>query len=333
MTEKENALKVIHRELPDWLPCYTKCTKYLMTDFNELEKPQMQEGYDWFGVHWLSVAAIGGLTHPDTWQKPLISNIANWKQELKFPDLDKVDWDTIKKQMEEQKKEAGDGVLHAVMLEHGLFERLTLLLGYENAMVALYEEPEACIEYCGALADFKIKLIDRLLECSNDIDMFDYHDDLGSAGGLLMSPEKWREIFRYNTKRIVDYVHNKGKLFFYHTCGKVDKIFGDLVELEPDVINLIQACNDQEYIKHEFGDKVVLQCGLDNQTYFDIENPNEEDVRKEVRRSIDVLAPGGNFFAGLYLPGTFAGNGLDVCGIIEDEILKVGKDYYKKEVL
>lgn len=118
-----------------------------------------------------------------------------------------------------------------------------------------------------------------------------------------MSPEKWKENFYPATKRAVDHVHSKGKFFFYHSCGKVDQLFGGIVSLGPDVINLLQACNDQPYIKGTFGRDVVLQCGLDTQNCIDIPNPTDEEIRAEVDRTIRVFAPGGNFFAGMYLPG------------------------------
>lgn len=181
MTERENALKVLHHETPDWLPCYTRCTHYLMTDYNDIEKPQMQEGYDWYGVHWLPVAATANLTHPDIKQTPIFDDISEWKEKLEFPDLEKaVDWDTVGKQMNEQCDQYSGDRLVAVMLEHGCFERLTLLMGFENALCAIYDDPEALQEYCQALVDFKIRLIDKMLEVCPRIDMFDWHDDLGS---------------------------------------------------------------------------------------------------------------------------------------------------------
>ena len=40
MTERENALKVFRGEIPEWIPCYTKATAYLFSDYTEAEKPQ-----------------------------------------------------------------------------------------------------------------------------------------------------------------------------------------------------------------------------------------------------------------------------------------------------
>jgi uroporphyrinogen-III decarboxylase len=130
----------------------------------------------------------------------------------------------------------------------------------------------------------------------------------------------------------VDHVQDKGLLFFCHSCGKIDTLANDLAALGIDALSVIQACNDQARIKKDIGDRVSLICGLDNQRYLDIEHPVEEDIRAEVRRTIDVLAPGGRFFAGSYMPAYFCGDDTDVFGIIEDEIERVGKNYYRKQL-
>lgn len=327
MTERENALKVFQGQIPDWLPCYTKATTYLFSDYTEAEKPQNYEGYDWFGIHWLPVAATANLTHPDLHQAPLFDDISEWKEHLTFPDLDAMDWHQIGQQLNAQCDAAGDGTIFTIMLEHGMFERLTLLMGFENALVALYDDPEACQDYCEAMADFKIAVIDHLVAACPRIEMLDWHDDLGSQNAALMSPDKWEEIFASSTARVADHVHALGRLFMYHSCGRVDQIMGKVLKhVHPDGWNLLQACNDQAWIKQTYGDQVVLVCGLDTQTYIDIPNPNVQDVEAEVQRTIDVLAPGGRFMAGMYLPGCFNGNGLDINGIVENAVTRLGKD-------
>lgn len=332
MTERENALKVFRGEIPDWIPCYTKATHYLMAPaYADAEKPQVVEGYDWFGIHWLPVEATANLTHPDIFQAPIFDDISEWEEKLVFPDLEAaVDWELAGKQMNEQCDMVGNEKIITIMLEHGLFERLTLLMGFENALVALYEDPEACQDYCKAMADFKIALIDKLFEVCPRLEMIDWHDDLGSQSSALMAPEKWEEIFAEQTARVAQHVHDRGRLFMYHSCGRVDQIMGTVIEhVKPDAWNLLQACNDQAYIKKTFGRKVVLQCGLDTQNYVDIPNPTVEDLNKEVARTIDVFAKGGGFLAGMYLPGCFNGNGIDCNAVIEDAVTRIGADYYK----
>ena len=64
---------------------------------------------------------------------------------------------------------------------------------------------------------------------------------------------------------------------------------------------------------------------------MDIPNPTVEDLNREVQRTIDIFAPGGGFMAGMYLPGCFSDSGLDVNGIIEEAVTRIGRDYYQDE--
>lgn len=330
MTERENALKVFRGELPEWIPCYTKATTYLFSDYTNAEKPQNYEGYDWFGVHWLPVSATANLTHPDIHQEPIFDDISEWRDHLKLPDVDSLDWETIGRQLNEQCDAAGDGTIFTIMLEHGMFERLTLLMGFENALIALYDDPEACQDYCEAMADFKISVIDHLVAACPRIEMLDWHDDLGSQNAALMSPDKWVEIFSAATARVAQHVRDIGRLFMYHSCGRIDQIMDKVLEyVKPDGWNVLQSCNDQPFIKKNFGRKVVLVSGLDTQNYVDIPNPTVEDLNREVQRTIDIFAPGGGFMAGMYLPGCFSDSGLDVNGIIEEAVTRIGRDYYQ----
>ena len=51
----------------------------------------------------------------------------------------------------------------------------------------------------------------------------------------------------------------------------------------------------------------------------------EEEIRAEVRRTIDVMAPGGNFSTAIPIIDP------KVIEIFSDEVSKYGKDYYKKQ--
>ena len=203
-------------------------------------------------------------------------------------------------------------------------------MGFENALMALYDDPEACQDYCEAMADFKISVIDHLVDACPRIEMFDWHDDLGSQNAALMSPDKWEEIFSASTARVAKHVRDIGRLFMYHSCGRIDQIMGRVLDkVKPDGWNVLQACNDQPYIKKQFGQKVVLVSGLDTQNYVDIPNPTVEALNTEVQRTIDIFAPGGRFMAGMYLAGNFSSGELDVNGSIEAAVDRIGRDYYK----
>jgi hypothetical protein len=107
----------------------------------------------------------------------LMEDISAWPEKVKFPDLDAIDWCAAAKRDLANPKYDPDKLAQVVIL-NGPFERMHALMGFENALCAVLTDPESCCDYFGAVIDYKIKLIDKLLEYY-PIDLIDFHDDYG----------------------------------------------------------------------------------------------------------------------------------------------------------
>jgi uroporphyrinogen decarboxylase len=76
--------------------------------------------------------------------------------------------------------------------------------------------------------------------------------------------------------------------FFLHSCGKIDPIVGDIVELGFHVLHPIQPdCMDFEALWTQFGNDIVLTATISSQTLFPFGTPGE--IRQEVRRLAEVV--------------------------------------------
>lgn len=328
MTERENLMLVFNGQTPAWLPEASRSMAWIGKFTMDLERPHMEEGYDWFRVHWLPQNALGGIvTHPDINQSPPLDDITCWKEQICFPDLDALDWEALKSDVEKE-LEGLDGRLPFFMLEHGAFERLTLLMGYEEGLVSLITEPEACREYAEAMADFKIALFDRVYALA-PYELVIYQDDLGTGTGPLISVGTYREIFKEPLRRVVEHVHAAGCLFGYHSCGCMEAFMDDLLDVGIDMINPVQTCNNQMSFKAKYGNRVVIHGGINNQEITDCPYPEESAVRAELRRAVDTLAPGGRFILEIRRQ-KMAANGLDVPAILHDEFDRYTAGYYQK---
>ena len=84
---------------------------------------------------------------------------------------------------------------------------------------------------------------------------------------------------------------------FYHCCGAVTPLVPDLIESGIDILNPIQvsaAGVDTKQLKRAFGRDITFHGGgVDTQRILPRGTPAE--VRDEVRRRIDDLAPGGGY--------------------------------------
>lgn len=329
MTERENILRMFQGKPPCWLPLSSKAMMAVGKLIPDMERPHSAEGYDWFGVHWLPQHALGRvITHPDTRQTPVLSDITRWREQIRFPDLDAIDWDMYRRDVEEDAKKL-NGRLPFIRLENGVWERMTLLMGFENALAALLEEPEACREYAEAMADFRIRLHDRLLDLY-PYDLAIYMEDLGSAKGPLMSPETYREIFKEPVRRVLSHIKAKGPHVGFHSCGRMEAFVEDLVDMGAELINPVQVWNDQAALKARFGDRLIFYGGLNNQQITEIDYPDEEKVRAEARRVVEALGRGGGLIIEMR-NGNSTLNGVNVPAILYDEFARCTRGLYAGE--
>jgi uroporphyrinogen decarboxylase len=88
-----------------------------------------------------------------------------------------------------------------------------------------------------------------------------------------------------------------GVRLLYHSCGSVRAILPDLIECGMEVLNPVQvsaAQMDTRELKRDFGKALTFWGGgVDTQQVLPRGTPQQ--VRDEVKRRIDDLAPGGGF--------------------------------------
>jgi len=269
-------------------------------------------GPDSYGVYWqnASSGSIGGGCTIAPGYPPVIKSIIDWEKQVKFPDfcLSKLEELFRGITPASERKRALTG-----MFLSGLFERFHHLIGFEEAFIAMYEEPNAVQDFLNALTEYRVEAIDYLIDFA-DPDIIQIQDDWGMQDSMLMSPDMWREFIKPHIKRLVDHIHKRGKIYEQHSCGYIEPIVGDLVELGVDALNPVMVSNDITLLLERYGDRIVLLGGLDNQL---IERPNvtEQEIREEVRRAIDMYLP-----LGCYVPFLTGVSMKDKREIVMDEI-------------
>lgn len=277
------------------------------------------EGRDMFGVKWIltdSANRWAGMSPAPN--ECLLEDIADWR-DIEFPDLDSIDWEKhieVSLQGVDREKQVVTGLISS-----GLFERMNQLMGMENALCAFYEDPDSVKEFFAELAEFKLKCIDYVAKYGKP-DIIQMHDDWGMSTNMFFSPEIWREFIKPHEARFAERIHSYGMFYEHHSCGYITPIVGDLVEIGVDAINPLNVCNDLELIKREYGDRITLVGGFDNQR-MESERPSGQALKDEVKKTLDMLAPGGSFVA-YFVPMTD-----EVWKAVSDEVDICGENYYK----
>lgn len=182
----------------------------------------------------------------------------------------------------------------------GMMETCCWLRGMENFVMDLAMEPALACAMMDKMLELKMEFWTRALSLVGDyISALDEADDLGIQTSMLISPEMYRKYIKPRHTKLFSHIHKlapKAKIFF-HTCGAVRPIIGDLIESGIDALNPVQfACPgmDAAELKKEFGkDLTFWGGGINTQTTLPRGTPAQ--VKEEVRRQIDALAQGGGY--------------------------------------
>ena len=146
ITERENVLRMINRTGdPEWVPLsWEYGTGRFATPTPVLEHPKDQkDGVDWFGCHWKFDAPTFGYVQDPAYPLPC-DDITEWREQVHFPDYDAIDRETLAAR--DCVNYDRENKLVKFILESGPFERLHSLVGFEEAMVSMYTEPEAFLD-------------------------------------------------------------------------------------------------------------------------------------------------------------------------------------------
>jgi uroporphyrinogen decarboxylase len=178
-----------------------------------------------------------------------------------------------------------------------VFTDATELVGMEQFFMKMVTHPEVMHAVINKVSDFYYELAVRTFEaCADRLDIFFFGDDMGTQQGLLISPDMWREFCKPHVKRFVDLGRQAGLRTMYHSCGAVREIIPDLIELGLEALNPIQvraAGMDLAELKQEFGRELTFHGAFDHQQVLPLGTVDE--VGREVRRVVDIMAPGGGF--------------------------------------
>lgn len=137
------------------------------------------------------------------------------------------------------------------------------------------------------------------------IDLIQLGDDYGSQESTQISPKIFRALFKPRLKKLCDFIHSEkpGVFVFLHSCGSVSSFITDFIEAGIQVLNPVQtnAKNmDPVTLKREFGKDIVFWGGgCDSQRVLPF--GSLADVEEDVKRRLDVFAPGGGYvFASIH---------------------------------
>ena len=181
-------------------------------------------------------------------------------------------------------------------LMRGSFVRSWRLMGMENMMLKMFDDPDLVHGVARMILDYNLALLDLLVEAGLDVLVIE--DDVADKNFPLISPGQFLEfVNRYNAQ-LVKKAHEKGLKVVRHSDGNLWPILDILLDTGYDGLNPLepQAGMDMARVKAYCGDRICLLGNIDCIELLPQGTP--EQVEEAVRMAI---ADGG------------AGGGLIIC--------------------
>jgi uroporphyrinogen decarboxylase len=183
----------------------------------------------------------------------------------------------------------------------GIWETALWMCGFEKFFADMLVNEDFAHALMRKVTELKMAYWEKALETVGDnVLIVSEADDLATQTSLLCSPELYERMVHPYHKELFSFIKKKAKSpvhIFYHTCGAVRPLIPLLIEEGVDILNPVQVNASgmgTRELKRDFGKDVTFWGGgVDTQAVLPFGTPAE--VRDEVRRRIDDLAPGGGF--------------------------------------
>jgi len=220
------------------------------------------------------------ITTPDKWREA--------KQRMK-PSPERIPWDYLKANY---KKWRAEGYWVDAKLNFGFQTVEAFLLGAERMLIALLEDPEWCVEMFNHYLDVDIALYEQVWDAGYHFDAITWTDDLGYKNGMFFSPKIYRELLKPVQKRAVDWAHRKGAMVRCHSCGNINTVVPDLVDLGIDLLHPLEVKvgMDPLNIKRVHGDRLAIHGGLNAMLWKDL-----NAITAEIERLVPALMESGGY--------------------------------------
>ncbi|MEK7447865.1 MAG: uroporphyrinogen decarboxylase family protein [Planctomycetota bacterium] len=217
---------------------------------------------------------------PDSWQKA---------KKRMMPSRDRIDWKYLKENYKTWRSQGywiqgepwfGFDVTHA------------WTVGTERLLMAMVTDPEWVVDMFNHFLDVSLELLDLIWEQGYKFDCIFWPDDMGYKNTTFFSVEMYRKLLKPVHRRAIDWAHAKGIKTHLHSCGKINSLVPELIEIGLDGLNPmeVKAGMDPIYLKKTYGKQLLLHGGI-NAMLWD----NPEKVQTEMERVIPIMKESGGY--------------------------------------
>ena len=172
-------------------------------------------------------------------------------------------------------------------------ELIWRIMGTENVLVKLLEDPDRIGAFIERLGDFLVGIVEgQIAAADGKLNGMYIWGDIAYDRGMFFSPDCWRSLYKPQLKRICDAIHAAGLKAVYHGCGDASAVFEDLIEAGVDCYNPLEAKAGLDVVdlKRRFGDRLAFNGNIDVRV---LATNDRDAVRKEVLTKLNAAKGGG----------------------------------------
>ena len=197
-----------------------------------------------------------------------------------------------------------------VFFASGTFEMTHFLMGMEDAMLNLYEEPEHMHELIEYLTDYEMRYAEQIIKRIKPDALF-HHDDWGGQSSSFLSPDMFKEFYLEPYKKAYKYWKDNGvELIVHHSDSYAANLVPHMIEMGIDIWQGVMTTNNTPDLIKEFGGKISFMGEIDS-NQVDLSDWKPEIIAEHVEKAcrscgkhyfIPCLTQGLNLssFAGVY---------------------------------
>ncbi|MCL2135936.1 MAG: hypothetical protein FWH40_00180 [Coriobacteriia bacterium] len=290
LSTRDNFMLLANKQVPEYIPSYNLFWGLGGPAFIGGWRNPDGSGTDYFGVEWAFSEIVGAsLPAPG---KFILDDITKWRDVIKVPSDADVDWAAMAQpSLDNRNPELPFGGSTAPSV--GFFEAIMSFMGFDEGLMACFEEPEEVKALLNYLCDWSVDMAKKYIQYYKP-DYGFLGDDIAHERNPFVSLDMFQDIFAPIWRRYYAVWLEAGLPVGNHNCGHFELLLDDLVDMGCSFWDPVQSSNDAPAIKAKFGNNLALCTGGPDSRFWNDDTP-EEQVREEVRNYINTLAPGGGF--------------------------------------
>ncbi len=170
---------------------------------------------------------------------------------------------------------------------------VTVAMGYQDYMIALFDDPEFILEFQERCAEYTRRELDMVL--SKPVDVVQVPADICMQSGPMYSRDIL-DVYEFpHLQHTIQRSKEAGKATILHVDGYIVDLMPSFIDMGVDILNPIEPSGKQDIVnlKRQYGGQVAFQGNLDVGSVLTV--LSAEKVREKADSLVQDMAPGGGF--------------------------------------